>query len=163
MSKFQRIQVRVTKEIPHDAADFWAALRNWSDLKTWWPEQHAFRLAKVEIKKNTGAAPITRVVHPDKSDPNAAMLPDSVQETMIHADEEACMLIYQVEDVLGMRNYIACCEVDDLGPKKARVTCYARFDIRAEMPEAPARGMIEHTFDTLVIGGISTMLAKRGK
>lgn len=174
MSKYQHLSVSVTKEVPHSAADFWAAVRDWGDVMSWWPHETApLKIAKVETRSGSGSGsgsglPEVRVVFFDKTNlppgTDPATVNDSVEETLIHADEDARVLAYQLEDgAMGMRNYLAYYEIDELGPKKARVACTARWDIPEGADVAQAKGLIQYVFEGTIIGGVSAMLARQGK
>jgi len=118
-------------------------------------------LSKVELKAGhkVGQLPCTRLCYIDKSKlppgvgPND--VPEYVAETLLAFDNttRTCLYLLEGEGPLGMRNYIATTEVDEVKPGVARVTCTGRVDLPEGAPPEAIQGMLTETYKRGVIGG----------
>jgi len=162
MTQFRRIRISKTGEVSVSAAEYWSALRDWGALMEWMPkESPPMPIRSCELKAGHSATrlPCTRVLHVDMSKLPAgseAVVPSTLQETVIHADDTARFLYYTLDGPLpfGLRNYFAYTEVDEIGPDRARVTNTGRGDIaEQESPEALV-SLMEDTYERAIIRGI---------
>jgi hypothetical protein len=88
--------------------------------------------------------------------------PPTFEETLLHADSSARRIYYNVEGVAagGMRNYLATTTVDEIGPKKARVTCASTFDVPDEESARNVKAFLEAVYDRSVIKGIAGVVKR---
>lgn len=169
MTAYSRVQTFKGAELDVDADAFWDVLLDWPTIMTWWPtENPPAPLIRVDLRAGhrNGVLPVTRECYFDSSqlppgiDPS--LLPDCVPETLLHADDVARMIYYNMEGVgpFGMRNYLAFTEVDDLGGGRSRVTCRGRFDLPEAAPAPLVQGFIEGVYGAILFG-ISGLIASR--
>lgn len=172
MANYQRIRTQHSAEIPVAAADYWKVLLDWAAIPDWMPKENApVPLVKVELElgHRLGKLPCTRNCYFDTSklppglDPS--VLPSCIPETLLHVDEEARLIYYNMEGSgpFGMRNYLATTAVDELGPHRTRVTCAGRFDLPQGAPADLVKGFIEGVYEHGIIHGISALLQRRSR
>ncbi len=88
------------------------------------------------------------------------LLPEILQETLLHVDDEARFIYYNIEGVgpFGLRNYLATTEVDELGENETRIICRSRFDAPSDAPVELLKAFIESIHSEGVIRGFRSTL-----
>jgi hypothetical protein len=139
------------------ADDFYAMLRDWPAVMKWAAKENPpAPLVDTTLRKgdSVGKLPCTRICHFDTS----TGFPPTFEETLLHADSTARRIYYNVEGVVastGMRNYMATTFVEEIGPKRARVTCSSNFDVPDEETARNVKAFMEAVYDRSVINGIA--------
>ena len=157
MTNFVRGSAYTSGEVDISADDFYAMLRDWPAVMKWAPKENPpAPLTDTTLKKghNVDVLPCTRVCHFDTS----TGFPPTFEETLIHADSAARRIYYNVEGVVastGMRNYLATTFVDEVSPRRARVTCSSTFDVPDEETARNVKAFLEGVYDRSVIKGIA--------
>jgi len=161
MTQYQRIDVRRAGDVPVAAADYWRVLLDWDKIPLWMPTDPApVPIDRVEIAAGhrLGSLPCTRNVFFDlnRLPPGVPkeILPELVPETLLHVDEVARFIYYNMEGVgpFGMRNYLATTTVDERGPSLSYVTCSGRFDLPVGVPPESVSGFIGAVYDGIIHG-----------
>lgn len=156
MSGFQRVRAHASDEVDVDAAAFWDLLLDWPAILDWMRvDGRPVPLVKVELADGhqVGRLPCTRNCWFDVSQlPPGVVIPECVPETLLHVDPVARFIYYNMEGEgpFGLRNYLATTEVDELGPKRSRVTCTGRFDVPDGAPAGLVQGVIESVYDSII-------------
>jgi hypothetical protein len=161
MTQFVRASAFLSGEVDVSAADFYAMLRDWPAVMKWAAKENPpAPLTDTTLKKGhrVDVLPCTRVCHFDTS----KGFPPTFEETLLHADDAARRIYYNVEGVAagGMRNYMATTIVDELGPNRARVTCSSSFDVPDEEAARNVKGFLEAVYDRSVIKGIAAAVKR---
>ena len=170
MPRYTRLDVTRQGEVPVSADQYWQALLDWGAVLEWMPsESPPIPLAECGLVEGhaPGKLPCTRVLRvdmkrlPEGMDHN--IVPELLYETVFHVDETARVLYYTLDGRMpfGMRNYVACTEVDELAFGRARVTNTGRVDIPEGTPMEPIRMLMEDTYDRGIIRGIGAYAARR--
>lgn len=165
MTDYNRLNARREMEVDVSADAFFAALTTWDGAREW--KSAPLPLARCELfpGHRNGQVPCTRLVYPDFDNLPAGTTPDMVpefmSETMLHLDPDARFILYRLdgEGPMGMRNYYATTEVNDLGEGRARVICTGRADMPASVPVEAMQGLLETTYERGVIGGTLDYIA----
>ncbi|MEA3151492.1 MAG: hypothetical protein QOD56_2431, partial [Gammaproteobacteria bacterium] len=143
-------------EVDVSADDFFALLRDWPAVMKWAAKENPpAPLLDTTLKKghDVNILPCTRVCHMDTS----TGFPPTFEETLLHADSEGRRIYYNVEGVAagGMRNYLATTFVDEISPKRCRVTCSSSFDVPDAEAARNVKAFLEAVYDRSVIKGIA--------
>lgn len=168
MPKFNRVHVTRSGEIAVPAAIYWEAVNNWSNLMEWWPSPPPMPLLGCALKSGhrVDKLPCTRLVRIDigKLPPgvDATLIPEAFEETLLFSDPEARVLYYTIggQPLLGMRNYFAYTEVDELGPHLTRVTNTGRVDVPEGVPVELVAGLMADVYERAIIRGIGELAAR---
>jgi hypothetical protein len=167
MSRYNRVRAQVSDVVPVAAQDYWALLLDWPAILDWMRvEGRPVPLVKVELAQGhvVGKLPCTRNCIFDVSKlPPGIVIPEVVPETLLHVDDEARFIYYNMEGLgpFGLRNYLATTEVDELGPQSCRVTCSGRFDLPTAAPAELVKGAIESVYDSIVHDIAATVARRR--
>jgi Polyketide cyclase / dehydrase and lipid transport len=172
MANYQRINTLRSGDLAVVAGDFWRVLLDWDKITDWMPTNPApVPISHVELAPGheVGKVPCTRNIYFDveKLPPEVPkeILPEMVPETLLHFDDEARFIYYNMESAgplpFGMRNYLATTTVDALDAGHCRVTCSGRFDLPEGVPPEVVKGFIENVYDG-IIGGIEAYLLRKG-
>jgi Polyketide cyclase / dehydrase and lipid transport len=154
--RYTRVQTYASDEVPVSAADYWDLLLDWPAILEWMREEgRPVPIVRVELEEGheVGRVPCTRNCYFDTAAlPPGVEVPECVPETLLHVDETARFLYYNMEGEgpFGMRNYLAMTEVDKLEDDRSRVTCRGRFDLPEGAPEPMVKGLIESVYDSII-------------
>lgn len=167
MTIYHRLRARYEMDVDVSADTFFGALTTWESAGEW--KSAPLPLARVNLfpGHSSGRVPCTRLCYPDleKLPPgtSAEMLPEFISETLIQIDTETRFILYRIdgEAPMGMRNYVATTEVDDLGDGRARVICEGRGDLPADIPIDAIRALLETTYRLGVITGTLEVIAAK--
>jgi len=160
---FQRVTAKVTLQVSVSADKFFKQLMIW-ESSGGWPDQ-PFPMEKVVLAPGSrnGEAPCTRWCYPDMSKLPQGLskdeVPEYISETILEFDNTARTCLYRVdgEGPLGMRNYFAITEVDEVSANVARVTNTGRCDLPEGVPPEAIQGMLADVYRRGVIGGTAAM------
>ena len=156
MTRYTRVRVNVSDEVPVSASAYWDILLDWPGILKWMrSEGRPVPLVRVDLKPGhiVGKLPCTRNCIFDVSGlPPGVVIPECVPETLLHVDPVARFIYYNMEGEgpFGLRNYLATTEVDELGPEHSRVTCSGRFDVPEGAPVELVKGVIESVYESIV-------------
>lgn len=167
MTQYKRIQTHREGVIRAPAKTVWRQLLHWGGIMTWWPEHEPpapLRKALLSPGLTEQDLPRTRDCYfdpgllPPGMDPD--LLPEILQETLLHVDDEARFIYYNIEGVgpFGLRNYLATTEVDELGENETRIICRSRFDAPSDAPVELLKAFIESIHSEGVIRGFRSTL-----
>jgi hypothetical protein len=154
--RYARVQTYASDEVPVNASEYWELLVDWPAILDWMREEgRPVPLVRVELEEGheVGRLPCTRNCFFDTAAlPPGVAVPECVPETLLHVDEVARFLYYNMEGEgpFGMRNYLAMTEVDELDGDRSRVTCRGRFDLPEGAPEAMVKPFIESIYDSII-------------
>ena len=154
--RYARVQTFDSDEVPVRASDYWDLLLDWPAILEWMREEgRPVPLVRVELEQGheVGRLPCTRNCYFDTAAlPPGVEVPECVPETLLHVDEKARFLYYNMEGEgpFGLRNYLAMTEVDELDGERSRVTCRGRFDLPEDAPAAMVKGFIESVYDSII-------------
>lgn len=168
MPEYNRLHARREIEVDVPADAFFAALIVWDGAREW--KSAPLPLARCELfpGHRNGQVPCTRLVYPDFANLPAGtspeMVPEFMSETILQLDPETRFILYRLdgEGPMGMRNYIATTEVNDIGNGRALVICTGRADMPADVPAAAMQGLLETTYEHGVIAGTLDYIAAHG-
>ncbi len=132
------------------AADVWDVLTDWAGTdRLRRPESASGPLSveRVEMEGDPGSTPRTRVFHFNSDLP-------VVKETLFHQDDEMRHFYYNIEGVgpLGIRNYLATTDVDELSDSMSQVTIAARFDVPEGVDVIQAKNIINAAHNGVMLG-----------
>ena len=150
-------------EVDISADDFWAMLRDWPSVMKWAAkgEGAPAPLADTYLKDgdDVNVLPCTRLCIIDTTGNSH---PPVFEETLIHADPEARRLYYTVLgfDPDSVRNYMATTAVDDIGPGRARVTCWSMWDAPTAEAAAQAQAFMESVYSKNIVHGIEAAVKR---
>jgi len=156
MNQYNRVRSYLSDEVDAPADAIWKMLLNWPAILDWMRvEGRPVPLIEVQLKAGhvVGKLPCTRnCIFDVAALPPGIVIPEIVPETLLHVDDEARFIYYNMEGLgpFGLRNYLATTEVDDLGNGRSRVTCSGRFDLPKAAPIDLVKGAIEAVYDTIV-------------
>jgi hypothetical protein len=154
--RYSRVRAQFTNEVDVSAEEYWKVLLDWPGVLKWMPREGGpVPLIKVELEKGhqIGTLPCTRNCIFDTSRlPPGVVIPECVPETLLHVDPVARFIYYNMEGEgpFGMRNYLATTEVDEIGPRRARVTASGRFDVPEGAPVEVVKAVIEGVYASIV-------------
>lgn len=169
MTNYQRIHVDRVFTLPVKAEDYWAMLVDWAGVLDWMPSENPpVRLKKVELKAGHGrtSLPRTRVVHQDKSQlpPElASVVPDVMEETLLHADDAARTILFNIEGIgpFGMRNYLCTMEIDAIGDQQCEVRFFGRVDLPVDGPRELIEAFVADIYERGIAGGIADTIQRQ--
>lgn len=167
MTQYKRIQTQQEGVIQAPAEKVWQQLVHWGGIMTWWPEDDPpAPLYKAPLSPGLSEQhlPRTRDCYFDLSqlppgmDPS--ILPNMVQETLLHVDDETRFMYYNMEGIgpFGLRSYLATTEVNELGENESHLICKSRFDAPSDAPIEMLKGFIESIHSRGIIRGFKSTL-----
>jgi hypothetical protein len=162
MTNFVRGSALKSGDVDVSADEFYAMLRDWPAVMKWAAKENPpAPLTDTTLKAGhrVSVLPCTRICHFDTS----TGFPPTFEETLLHADSAARRIYYNVEGVVastGMRNYMATTFVEELGPRRARVTCASTYDVPNEESARMVKAFLEAVYDRSVIQGIAAAVKR---
>lgn len=151
MARLQRVRIINQRIIEVSAAQAWAWLIDWAGTKRPQPtadSSDSFALGSITLIGEPDQIPRSREVD---------LGPFGVlRETLLHQDDEAMHLYYNIEGVgfFGLRNYLATTDVDEIAPTRCQITITARFDMPSDVDLLKAQAVVNQGHNEVVIDGI---------
>jgi hypothetical protein len=146
----QRVRVFNQGRVDGSARKAWAWITDWAGTRRGTRAGGGGDLAfgKIELIGDPDQTPRTRVME----FPALGV----VRETLLHQDDEAMHLYYNIEGQgpLGIRNYLATTDVDPISDDACLVTITARFDLAPDASVTKAKALIDAAHNDAVIGGM---------
>ena len=162
MSSIVRGSARVTLEVDISADDFYTMLRDWPSVMKW-AEQGENAPAPVTdtvLKEGhrVDVLPCTRLCLID----TRLGHPPVFEETLLYADPQARRIFYTVTGFAPntVRNYMATTFADEIGPQRARVTCWSMWDAPDQKTADDAQRFMEAVYERNVIKGIAAAVKR---
>ena len=153
----QRVRIFNQGRVPASAHRVWEWITDWAGTRRGTRGGGAGDLAfgKIQLVGDPDTTPRTRVME----FPALGV----VRETLLHQDDEAMHLYYNIEGEgpLGIRNYLATTDVDPLSEEACLVTITARFDLRPDASVTKAKALIDAAHNDAVIGGLRRTFGAR--
>ena len=151
MTEVFRARIFNQKLVAAPATAVWDVLTDWAGVERLRRPESASGPLSVKETKLVGdkdSTPRTRVFHFNSDLP-------VVSETLLHQDDELMHLYYNIEGVgpMGIRNYLATTDVDELTDNLCQVTITARFDAPEGVDLVQAKNII-NTAHLGVIAGL---------
>ena len=151
MTSMTRARIINQQYVSAPAAEIWDVLTDWANterLRRPDVDPGALAVESVDLIGDPGSTPRTRVFN-FKSDHMPV-----VKETLLHQDDELRHFYYNMEGVgpLGIRNYLATTDVDEISETVSLVTITARFDIPEGVDVIMAKGMINAAHTGVILG-----------
>ena len=148
---FQRAKILNQAFISGPAEDAWDILTDWHRVerfRTSESSSSSLAVDRVELVGAEDEVPRTRVFHF-----KAEGMP-VVGETLLHQDDEAMHLYYNIEGVgpAGVRNYLAITDVDPISDDRCQVTTTARFDLPQDGDMIMAKNIINTAHNNVFAG-----------
>jgi hypothetical protein len=151
----QRVRVFNQGVVGVSAAKAWAYLTDWAGSKR---QRRAsgmgdLAVAQIILEGREDEIPRTRIMEFGAF--------GAVRETLLHLDDTAMHLYYNIEGVgpYGIKNYLATTDIDALCPDRCQVTITARFDLAAADDLVKAKGLIDFAHNQAVIGAMRAHFA----
>jgi uncharacterized protein (TIGR02118 family) len=151
MSKFARVEVHKSAEIPAPAADVWTLLTDWAGMFRWWlsAEQGGLpgpTLVKCELIGEHGAVPRTRRMTLD----NGLV----VEEQIFHQDDNARRIYYMKSEPSGspINGYVASAYVDDVEDNRCALHISSSFDVQLPADVEAAAVRFERIYQSIFRG-----------
>ena len=152
----QRVRIINQSLVDVPAEKAWEYLIDWSGTKrkARVGQLGELTLSSIKLEGGQDQIPRTRVME---------FAFGVVRETLLHQDNEAMHLYYNIEGTgpNGLRNYLATTDVDPAGPSRCQITITARFDLDDRADVAKAKALIDFAHNQGVIAAIARYYAPK--